>query len=53
MPVSRKAHPAFPVDDLPGLAERRRDGGYRAVTDEPPEGYDRIDVYDPFGDRPW
>ncbi|HTY17204.1 MAG TPA: VOC family protein [Myxococcota bacterium] len=48
---ARKAHPALLVEDLPTLVERLRAGGYRLVDDEPLEGYDRIYVYDPFGNR--
>jgi catechol 2,3-dioxygenase-like lactoylglutathione lyase family enzyme len=48
---ARKAHPALLVEDLPKLVDRLRAGGYRLVDDEPLEGYDRIYVYDPFGNR--
>src|SRR5436190_837912 len=46
-----KAHPAFLVDDVRGLARNAEAGGYRVVSDEPLEGYDRLYVYDPFGNR--
>jgi catechol 2,3-dioxygenase-like lactoylglutathione lyase family enzyme len=48
---ARKAHPALLVR---GLAELRRalaDGGYAIGDDEPLDGYDRIFVADPFGNR--
>lgn len=48
---ARKAHPAFLVEDLPALAERLRQAGCRVVADEPLEGYDRLYVDDPFGNR--
>lgn len=48
---ARKAHPAFIVDDVRGLARKLLDAGYRVVEDEPLEGYDRVYVDDPFGNR--
>ncbi len=48
---ARKAHPAFIVDDLHGLAERLEGDGYRIVEDQPLPGYDRLYVDDPFGNR--
>jgi len=48
---ARKAHPAFIVDDLRGLARMLERGGYRVVEDQPLEGYDRLYADDPFGNR--
>jgi len=48
---ARKAHPAFLVEDLSGLRNRLEAAGIRARTDEPLEGYDRVYVDDPFGNR--
>ena len=48
---ARKAHPAFIVDDLAGLTAVLTDAGYAIAHDEPLEGYDRIFVDDPFGNR--
>jgi catechol 2,3-dioxygenase-like lactoylglutathione lyase family enzyme len=48
---ARKAHPAFLVEGLPDLIARCREAGCEVVDDEPLEGYDRIYVYDPFGNR--
>lgn len=48
---ARKAHPALVVDDLPALAASLEQGGYRLVADLPLEGYDRLYVSDPFGNR--
>lgn len=48
---ARKAHPALLVDDLPALKNAIRDAGYTLKEDEPLEGYDRIYVDDPFGNR--
>lgn len=48
---AKKAHPAFIVNDLQGLAENLRQAGYRVVADQPLEGYDRLYVDDPFGNR--
>jgi len=46
-----KAHPAFIVSDVQGLAQAAVSAGYRVVDDEPLEDYDRVYVYDPFGNR--
>jgi catechol 2,3-dioxygenase-like lactoylglutathione lyase family enzyme len=48
---ARKAHPAFIVDDLAGLETVLKAAGYAVAYDEPLEGYDRLFVYDPFGNR--
>ena len=48
---ARKAHPAFLVDGLAALADRCRSAGYLPMTDEPLEGFNRIYVFDPFGNR--
>ena len=48
---ARKAHPALIVTDLRALAERLRAAGYALRDDEPLEGYDRLYVDDPFGNR--
>lgn len=49
--AARKAHPAFLVHDLHGLAERCQSAGYPPTTDEPLEGFNRFYVSDPFGNR--
>jgi catechol 2,3-dioxygenase-like lactoylglutathione lyase family enzyme len=46
-----KAHPAFLVTDIRGLAATLRDAGCRVVDDDTLEGYDRIYADDPFGNR--
>ncbi len=46
-----KAHIAFLVDNVSELASRCSEEGYRIVDDEPLDGYIRIYVYDPFGNR--
>ena len=48
---ARKAHPGLLVSDLAALKTALRDGGYTIRDDEPLEGYDRIYVDDPFGNR--
>ncbi|MES1156646.1 MAG: VOC family protein [Alphaproteobacteria bacterium] len=48
---ARKAHPALLVEGLPELAERLRAGGFPPREEEPLEGYDRLYVDDPFGNR--
>lgn len=48
---ARKAHPAFVVEDLTNLRAKLAQAGYVLRTDEPLEGYDRVYVDDPFGNR--
>jgi catechol 2,3-dioxygenase-like lactoylglutathione lyase family enzyme len=48
---ARKAHPAFLVDDLAAVIASCAEAGYVAKRDEPLEGYDRVYVTDPFGNR--
>lgn len=47
---ARKAHPAFVVRELAALVRRLGDSGVR-VIDEPLEGFHRVYVDDPFGNR--
>jgi len=46
-----KAHPALLVRDVRALAAELAAAGCRVVDDEPLEGYDRVYVDDPFGNR--
>ena len=46
-----KAHPAFVVDDVRALAATIAAAGHTVVADEPLEGYDRVYVSDPLGNR--
>ena len=48
---ARKAHPAFIVDDLEAVADHLVRMGHRPTKDQPLQGYDRIYVDDPFGNR--
>jgi catechol 2,3-dioxygenase-like lactoylglutathione lyase family enzyme len=48
---ARKAHVAFRVDDVAGLARRARDGGFEVVDDNRLPGHERVFVFDPFGNR--
>lgn len=48
---ARKAHPAFEVDDLAALAVRLAAAGHAPAADQPLDGYDRLYVDDPFGNR--
>lgn len=48
---ARKAHPALLVRGLPGLRRRLQAANYVLRDDEPLEGYDRVYVDDPFGNR--
>ncbi len=49
--AAAKAHPAFLVDDVKRLEAEATKAGYRTANDVPLEGYERIHVYDPFGNR--
>ena len=46
-----KAHPALLVSDLARLVERLRAAGVPVRDDEPLDGFDRVYVDDPFGNR--
>lgn len=48
---ARKAHPALLVTDLGSLVERLRAAGLAIGDDEPLDGFDRVYVDDPFGNR--
>jgi catechol 2,3-dioxygenase-like lactoylglutathione lyase family enzyme len=48
---ARKAHIAFRVDDVQGLAARARTAGYEVIDDDLLEGHERIYINDPFGNR--
>ena len=46
-----KAHPAFIVDDVHSLTVAVVAAGLAVNDDEPLEGFDRVYVTDPFGNR--
>ena len=48
---AKKAHPALLVSGLADLIARCQAAGYSPVRDEPLDGYDRVYVTDPFGNR--
>jgi catechol 2,3-dioxygenase-like lactoylglutathione lyase family enzyme len=48
---ARKAHVAFRVDDVAGLAARARAAGYEVVDDRALPGHERVFIFDPFGNR--
>lgn len=48
---ARKAHPALLVSDLSELVNRLRAADVPVRDGEPLEGYDRVYVDDPFGNR--
>jgi len=48
---ARKAHPALLVSALDDLIVRLRQAGVQVADDEPLDGYDRVYVDDPFGNR--
>jgi catechol 2,3-dioxygenase-like lactoylglutathione lyase family enzyme len=49
--AAKKAHPALLVEGIAALIDRCRAAGYEVVTDEPLEGYTRVYLDDPFGNR--
>jgi hypothetical protein len=49
--AAARAHPALLVKGLPELAARCLAAGFPPSTDEPLEGFDRVYVADPFGNR--
>ena len=48
---ARKAHPALLVDDLTSIVAMLSTAGVDVRDDEPLEGYHRVYVDDPFGNR--
>src|SRR4051794_32389572 len=44
-----KAHPAFLVEDVAALEQKAVAGGASVMRDVALDGYDRIHVFDPFG----
>lgn len=50
--AARKAHPAFLVSDLDALTAKIQSSGCETDSTQPPlEGYKRLHVFDPFGNR--
>jgi catechol 2,3-dioxygenase-like lactoylglutathione lyase family enzyme len=49
--AAKKAHPAFLVTGLKEIAARCEKAGFMVVSDEPLEGFERLYVFDPFGNR--
>jgi catechol 2,3-dioxygenase-like lactoylglutathione lyase family enzyme len=49
--AAKKAHPALLVDSLQELVRRLREAGCEVKEDEQLEGYNRVYVSDPFGNR--
>lgn len=48
---ARKAHPALIVRDLPALLATLRSKGHEIVPADGVDGYVRVHVFDPFGNR--
>ena len=48
---ARKAHIAFLVDRVADLAARARAAGYEVRDDDDLPGFERVYIYDPFGNR--
>lgn len=49
--AARKAHPALLVRGLNDIVARCRAAGFPPVTDQPLDGFNRVYVSDPFGNR--
>ena len=49
--ANKKAHVAFLVDDVAAIGERASSAGYETKSDADLEGYERIFIHDPFGNR--
>lgn len=49
--AAAKAHPAFLVDDVSAIERKALAAGATVRRDAALEGYDRIHVFDPFGNR--
>lgn len=49
--AARKAHPGLLVDDLGSVVSACSAAGVAVTRDQPLEGYDRVYVDDPFGNR--
>ena len=48
---AKKAHPALLVEELEKLVTRCQKAGYMISRDVPLEGFNRVHVFDPFGNR--
>ncbi len=48
---ARKAHIAFRVNNVAELASRARAAGYQVIKNEELPGFERVYIYDPFGNR--
>ena len=49
--ANKKAHVAFLVDDVSAIAEHATAAGYETKPDADLEGYERVFIHDPFGNR--
>jgi catechol 2,3-dioxygenase-like lactoylglutathione lyase family enzyme len=48
---ARKAHPSLVVDGLSALVTKLASAGIAVTNDQPLDGYERVYVDDPFGNR--
>ena len=48
---AKKAHPALLVQGLAAIVARCHSAGFQTVSDQPLDGYERVYVHDPFGNR--
>ena len=48
---AKKAHPALLVQGLEDIVTRCHLAGFQTVSDQPLDGYTRVYVHDPFGNR--
>ena len=49
--ANRKAHVAFLVDDVAAIGAKASAAGYETKSDDDLEGYERVFIHDPFGNR--
>lgn len=46
-----RAHPAFVVENVKAMATRIGRSGYLVLNEKPVDGFERVHVFDPFGNR--
>ena len=46
-----KAHVAFEVDDVADIAARAQAAGYETRSNDELDGFERVFIFDPFGNR--
>lgn len=49
--ANTKAHVAFVVDDVAAIGARAQAAGYETKSNDELDGYERVFIFDPFGNR--